>query len=459
MAELAQDAAEPKIGAKTLFNALWFPLFFVFGFMIFYLVPFHAPTLYNVDVAVVGQQQATALSTAFDAKAPGAYEISAVADDAAARQAILDRNIVAAYDPATSTLFVAKADGQSLVQALQATFTPVAAQTSGAQLHVVDVAPTASGDQTGAGLFYILMVANIAGYITVMMLFQAVAIQGGRKLGVLAGFGLLASVIAFVFGVSLHVMPFNLWLLPVLFLLTQVVGWVTFGLAPFVKQYIPGAAMGLFVLLSIPSSGGAIPVQMVPGFFRFLHPVMPLGNAIDAARGILYFGGTGTLRPILVLAAWFLAGVGLVVLGGAKAKRAAAAEATDLEGELAAEAAEAVPVTESPVLIGHVRDAQGRPVTRGAVTITDHHGRQLGRASLSSAGIYTQSLEDVPPQYLTVVVVAPHFRSAAERVDAGREATTRLDFTLARAHGAQPERDTSADGAAAIGSAGVVPIE
>ncbi|KAA9152298.1 carboxypeptidase regulatory-like domain-containing protein [Amycolatopsis acidicola] len=166
---------------------------------------------------------------------------------------------------------------------------------------------------------------------------------------------------------------------------------------------------------------------------------------------------TGIVRPLLVLAAWFVAGVGLVILGGAKAKKAAAAEAADLEGELETVQAPARP--ESAVLIGHVRDAQGRPVTQGAVTLTDHHGRQLGRAALSSAGIYTQSLDDVPPQYLTAVVVAPHYRSAAERVEVGREPTTRLDFTLTAASRSQPRDDTSAEGAAALGSAGVLPIE
>lgn len=463
----AQTATGGGITPKVLLNALWFPLFFVVGFMVFYLVPFHSPTPHDVAVSVVGQQPAQALSRAFDASAPGAFDIHPADSADAARQAILDRDVSGAYDPATTTLYIAKADGQSLVQVLQQTFTPVAAQTPGAQLHVVDVAPTPAGDGTGAGIFYVLMVANLVGYITVMMLLQAQAIRGGKKLVVLAGMGLLASIVAFAFGTGLDVIPFDLWLLPVMFLLTQAVGWVTFGLAPFVKQFIPGVAMGLFVLLSIPSSGGAIPAQMVPGFFRFLHPIMPLGNMMDAARGILYFGGTGILRPLLVLGAWFLAGVGLVVLSGVRARRAAAAEATettDLEGELVTEEATELPEhaerSQEAVLVGNVRDLHGRPITDGTVTVTDHLGRQLGRTRLTGSGIYTQSLEGVAPQYLTVVVVAPHHRSAAERVEVGHDGpTTRLDFALATTHRAQPGGDPSGESAAAVGSASVLPME
>ena len=80
------------------------------------------------------------------------------------------------------------------------------------------------------------------------------------------------------------------------------------------KRALPAVAMGLFVLLSIPSSGGAIPKEMVPGFFQFLHHVMPLGQAIDAARGILYFDYTAITGPILGLLAWWAFGAVLIAL-------------------------------------------------------------------------------------------------------------------------------------------------
>ncbi|MER5598697.1 hypothetical protein [Streptomyces sp. NPDC002265] len=54
--------------------------------------------------------------------------------------------------------------------------------------------------------------------------------------------------------------------------------------------------MGLFIVLSTPTSG-VVPVAMLPVFFQHVHAVMPLGNAVDALRGVLYFHGAGCSDP------------------------------------------------------------------------------------------------------------------------------------------------------------------
>ncbi|MFC5099366.1 hypothetical protein [Kibdelosporangium philippinense] len=71
MAEVVPAAATKTPGmGKALVQALWFPAFFVVGFMVFYLVPFHAPAPHHVPVAVVGQQAEGSLSTALEQRAP-----------------------------------------------------------------------------------------------------------------------------------------------------------------------------------------------------------------------------------------------------------------------------------------------------------------------------------------------------------------------------------------------------
>ncbi|MCE7004220.1 hypothetical protein LWC34_15450 [Kibdelosporangium philippinense] len=455
MAEVVPAAATKTPGmGKALVQALWFPAFFVVGFMVFYLVPFHAPAPHHVPVAVVGQQAAGSLSTALEQRAPGAFDITAVGSEQAARQAVLDRDVVGAYDPGTHTLFVAKVNGAPLLPVLQATF---ASQNP----TVVDLASGAPGDSTGTGLFYLVMVCNLVGYIGVMMLLQATAIQGKRKLLTLAGFGAATSIVVFATGLALDVIPFDLWLLPVLFLLTQATSWVTFGLEPLVRQYIPGVAMGLFVLMSIPSSGGAIPKEMVPGFFRALHPIMPLGQTIDAARGILYFDGKGVVGPLLGLFAWFLLGVGLLVFAGWRNRKTADAEAEDLDAELSK--LDPQPGHhEARVLMGEVRDRNGWPVTDGTVTVTDHAGKQLGITRIKDNGTYTFSLTDVSPQYVTVIVISPRYRAAADRVAVGHQVTSSLDFVLdapSTVGHRQPRTDVSGEGAAAAGSASIFPID
>ncbi|MFC7864047.1 hypothetical protein ACFU5B_09555 [Streptomyces murinus] len=75
------------------------------------------------------------------------------------------------------------------------------------------------------------------------------------------------------------------------------------GLAPFARRFFPAVGMMLFIVLSIPTSGGAAPAAMLPTFFQYVHAVIPLGNAVEAAlRSALCFGGAGTLRPVLVCA-------------------------------------------------------------------------------------------------------------------------------------------------------------
>ncbi|RSM88528.1 hypothetical protein DMH04_07755 [Kibdelosporangium aridum] len=63
---------------------------------------------------------------------------------------------------------------------------------------------------------------------------------------------------------------------------------------------------------------------------------------------------------------------------------------------------------------------------------------------------------------MTVIVISPRCRAAADRVAVGHQVTSSLDFvldapsTVARP---QPRTDLSAEGAAAARSASVIPID
>jgi YhgE/Pip-like protein len=52
-------------------------------------------------------------------------------------------------------------------------------------------------------------------------------------------------------------------------------------------------AMILLVYLSLASSGGTVPLQALPGFFRTVANVEPLRNVLDGTRAIMYFGARG----------------------------------------------------------------------------------------------------------------------------------------------------------------------
>lgn len=428
---------------RTLFDTLWFPTFFVAGFLVCYLLAFHAPAPHHVRVAVANPVAATQLQGALDKASPGSFDIVPVTSAGAARQSVLDRDTTAGYSAVGGkpTLFVAKADGYSLESALTQTFASVAAKTGGT-LTTVELAPTASGDTMGTGLFYLVLVWNIPSYVVVMMLLRAVTLARRQKVGILFGWAAFLAVAGYCGGLAMHVIPANPLMIPLAFLLSLSISLPAFGLVPFAKQYFPGVAMGLFVLLSMPSSGGAIPVQMVPGFFRALHPVMPMGNMVEAARGLLYFHGVGVWPHVLVLSGWVL--LGAVLIGGhalwLKRKEVAARGA-----EVVAEPPVEDPVLEMPrptavpahfrssggfvpVVTGRVSGEDGAPVGGAAVTVTDAHGTQLVRTVTDRNGEY--ALSGLREQYVDMVVSAVGQRPTVRRILVREGYTLREDFAL-----------------------------
>lgn len=422
---------------RKLASALWFPMFFIVGFMLCYLLPFHAPQPHDVPVTVVGQQAAVQFETQVGQAMPGGFDVTAVPDEQAARDSITDRDAVAAYDPTSGQLFYGKANGMALMQTLQQVFEPLA-QAGGQDLQTVDLAPTAAGDVMGTGLFYLLMAMNIPPYITVMMLLRA-EVSTRAKLLSLVGVGAFASVVCYLFGVGLDVVPNQPALMLIGFLLTQAVAWVCFGLVPLVKQFIPGVAMTLFVLLSIPSSGGAIPKHLVPPFFQGLHPYLPLGQTMDAMRGLVYFNGVGMWHGVIVLAVWIAAGVALVSVNHWRAMRnsseetGAVADSGNYEHEDDGDVV-VDPTFEPPrpvrhrSLTGTVVDSGAAPVPAAMVTLTDPAGTQLARIATNARGEYEAS--DLPAQYVTVVVSASGMRPAVDRISAHSARTVERDFVL-----------------------------
>jgi uncharacterized phage infection (PIP) family protein YhgE len=72
----------------------------------------------------------------------------------------------------------------------------------------------------------------------------------------------------------------------------------------------------IIVYLSLASSGGTIPIQALPGFFKAIGEVEPLRQVLGGARDILYFGAkwhAGLAHAVLVvgveLAFWVMLGL------------------------------------------------------------------------------------------------------------------------------------------------------
>ncbi|MEV7503967.1 carboxypeptidase regulatory-like domain-containing protein [Streptomyces sp. NPDC093018] len=438
--------------ARTFAEAVWFPAALFLGFLFCFAPALHSPGPHHAHVVVAGRAAARDVDAVLKRTQPGGFDVTAVARASDARQAVRDRTAVAGFTTgetgapggrgAHPVLFVAKANGASLEQALTTTFTRlVAADGSATHLTVRDVAPTVRADRMGTTLVYFGIAWSVPGYLLATTLLRATTFDRRGKLLAIAGAAALFSVVGFTVGAGLGYLPHNPVALFVAFLLTTAVATFASGLAPFTRRFFPAVGMTLFIVLSIPTSGGAAPAAMLPTFFQYVHAVIPLGNAVEALRSALYFGGAGMLRPVLVLCAWIAAGIALLGLDARRHRRTALAEAereiqdppTD-DPSLETPTPTALPVHRhrfgepEPDLLGTVTDPHGRPVPRALVTVLDPGGRQLVSTLTDAQGEYAAT--GLPEGYLSIVATLPGRQPAVQQRPLRCGAVVRADFLL-----------------------------
>lgn len=388
---------------------LWLPALFLAGILFSYLPAFHHPAPHHVSIAVAASPAATArLQHQLDVAAPGGFTLRPTAGAADARAAVLDRSAVAAYVPRghRPLLYGAKADGAALETVVRQTFAAVAGR-AGHTLAFRELVPTVPGDASGSSLLYVVLACVVAAYFMVITMQRAVGFGRWAHVATSIGWGVVVSAVAYLAAAYVvQVIPPNPLDLLYLFLLTQAVSLTAYGLVPFFGGFFPGIAITLFVLLGVPSSGGAVAVQLVPGFFGFWHPILPMGNAADALRSVSYFGNSQLLRPTAVLCAWIAAGATLILLGYLRHQRRLAQEATDqtrteyVPGPPAEDPTVMLPEPvalaphqhhfgdEEPMLTGRVTDPSGQPLPGTTVTVIDPRGRQLVRTRTDQNGEY-----------------------------------------------------------------------
>jgi Carboxypeptidase regulatory-like domain len=454
----------PRIGqtARALATGLWLAALFLIGLLIFYLPAFHQPVPHHVKVAIAASPTATArLQHELDVVAPCGFTLWPAARAAAARSAVQDLSAVAAYVPDGRHLLLygAKADGAALETVIRDTFAVVAGQ-AGGTLVFRELVPTVPGDAVGTSPLYLVLACIVPAYFMVVGMQRAVGFGRRAHVATIVGWGAVAAVFSYLLtAYAVHAIPQRPLDLLYLFLLTQAVSLPSYGLVPFAGPFLPLIAIPLFILLGVPTSGGAVPVQLVPGVFRFFHPILPMGNGIDALRSVDYFGSSQLLRPTVVLCAWIVAGAVLILLGYLKQQQRTAQEAAEQPlTEPVPEPSEEAPAVglpepvaltphehrlgdEKPMLIGRVTDPSGQPLPDASVTVTDLHGRQLVRTRTDRSGEYAATgFSD-----LVVVVLAtmPGRRSAVAQLLLSSVAPVNQDFVL--------DAPTSADSGAARG--------
>ncbi|WP_430331575.1 hypothetical protein [Rhodococcus sp. ACT016] len=317
---------------RTIVESMVFPLFFAVMFALCYVSAFHSPTPRGVEVVVVGPEAAT--TTLVDRLAPTVgdkFDLETATDAAGALDRLQNREIAGVIELGSSmNLHIASAEGTMRVQAVEGLAQPLAAA-QGVELNVVDHAPLAADDPTGTGLFYLVMVCTIVGYLTITVLSQVAPRMRLRQqmgvLGVMSVVGVLAAYLVSALFVGFYGASFatNLAMLAVVIAYTIVVGLVSILANRVFGKAAIMVVMVLMIFVNFPSAGGAFPADFLPGFWSTLSHFWIGAGAVDAVRSIIYFGGTGVGHGLLVIGGWFV--VAAALLGLTQLRRAKAADA------------------------------------------------------------------------------------------------------------------------------------
>jgi hypothetical protein len=317
------------------------------GFVLSYVGAFHAPAPRDIPVAVVvpsGAPAGTADSIVEQLEGldgdPLDVRVAGSEDDA--RELLADREIDGALvvgSDSADTLLLAGAEGGAVSSALTEVLTRVDAAQQRA-LTTDDVLPAAEGDARGLSAFYLAVGWVVGGYLVASIIGVSAGsrplnrTRGLVRLGSLAVYAVVSGVGgALITGPVLGVFDGHLLALSAFgALLVFAVGAFTTALQVWTGLIGIGLAILLFVILGNPSAGGAYPAPLLPPFWAAIGPWLPPGAGTHAVRGIVYFGGAGVGKAVLVLAAYAVTGVLATIAGSG---RGAAVDA-EAEPELAA---------------------------------------------------------------------------------------------------------------------------
>ena len=288
----------------------------------------HSPQPNGLDVAVVGPPGLVdPVARQIEATDPSAFDITTYGDEAEARQAILERDIDAAFIPGEtdSRLLVAGAGGAIAKSSLSELFREVA-EKAGGELAVEDVRPLPEGDRAGLSPF--LFTVSI---LVPSLILGAAIPLAGRGAGALH---MLATTLlgGLVIGLSnsaivdfgLDALTGHYWGVAGIATLTSwAVALPMIAMHRLLGKAGTGVMLLLFLVIGMPATGAGVGPDFIPDLFQIFTLAFPPGEAIPAFRNVVYFDAADTRLNVLLLSSWAAAGAALL---------AAARQAPDLEG-------------------------------------------------------------------------------------------------------------------------------
>jgi hypothetical protein len=299
-------------------------------FVVSYVGALHNPKPQNLPFGVTGNSR---LAAALDNQL--SLRTKTYANESAARRAIDHRHIYGALINGDSgaTLLVAPAAGNAVATLLASAFTQVAAA-SGQKLVVVQVHKLPGGDRVGVVPFLVAMALIVGGYLsaTIATTLGGTA-TGPRRAAALACVAVVGALMTYILaGPVLHAIPGGhfLELFGIFTFLMLAVALASAGLQTLFGPFGTLIVIVAFVIFGAPAAGGSLPRPFLPEFWATIGPFLPPGAGTTAIRNTIYFEASGIGQPLLVLAAYFIAG-GVVVLGVRRRSRPPIDAVADIE--------------------------------------------------------------------------------------------------------------------------------
>jgi hypothetical protein len=278
----------------------------------------------GVPIAVAGPAQATAaIAHGLDASRPGAFDVSILDDDAAARTAVTDRQVYASLSLSGSgaTLYTAAAASPAIAQLLSQAL-PAAFQQAnpGAQLTVTDLVPNPTDDPNGAGLTVSLIPIAITSIAAGALLGLLVRDRRARLLGVL-GYAVAAGLLSGLALQSVLGVLTGSWLANAATLALASLAISAASAALVAALGLAGIGLAAFVIFffGFSFSGVTSAWQLVPTPWGRIAQYLPVGATNTSLRSVAFFDAAASGPSLLVLGTWAV--LGLAVLVGVPGRR------------------------------------------------------------------------------------------------------------------------------------------
>jgi hypothetical protein len=272
---------------------------------------------HDVPIAVAGPAQVTAaVARGLDTSRPGAFDVTVLGDDAAARSAVTGRQVYASLSLSRSgaTLYTAAAASPAIAQLLSQALPPAFQKANpGTPVTVTDLVPTPADDPNGAGLTVSLIPIGITSIAAGVLLGLLVADRRARLLGVL-GYAVAAGLLSgLALQTVLGVLSGN-WIANAATLALACLAISAASAALVAALGLAGIGLAAFVIFffGFSFSGVTSAWQLVPTPWGRIAQYLPIGATNTSLRSVAFFDGAAAGPSLLVLGVWAL--LGLLVL-------------------------------------------------------------------------------------------------------------------------------------------------